>query len=176
MGSSGVDHRAIARLMGNIQKEFDKHPITVPIQAEGPDVPSNYGVTHVYNGDGPVIQIQGDNAQLAWETNGTVQQGGQSQQIAPGFEAIAQALANTLQGLSGIGLSAEDETDARAAGAEALQEITAAQPDTSRIRRAVTALKGLLAPVAMGLSHGAAEGAQGWAHTAVEQLSQSWPT
>ncbi len=38
MPQSGIDKRAIAKMkmMRDIQREFDKHPIRVPLQTKGP--------------------------------------------------------------------------------------------------------------------------------------------
>ena len=49
-------------------------------------------------------------------------------------------------------------------------EVTQPQPDRGKIRRAINALKGFLAPIATGLARGGGQGAQEWAKTAIEQL------
>jgi hypothetical protein len=51
-----------------------------------------------------------------------------------------------------------------------LSEVTRPEPDRGKLRRRVTALKGLLAPIATGLAVGAGQGAQDFARTAVDQL------
>ena len=110
-------------------------------------------------------------AQLAWGNQTVNQQmGNRTEQIAPGFEAISQAVVGTLEHLRDVGLSDEDLRDAEAAANEVLGEVTQPEPDRGKIRRALSALKGFLAPVATGLSTGAGEGAQEWAKTAIEQL------
>jgi hypothetical protein len=164
---------AIAAMVEEMREEFAKHPISIPIETDAPSLRGRFGDTHIYQGDGPIIQMSGDHAQLAWGTQGSVHQGGQSQEVAPGFELIAQAVVSTLGGLTAAGMHEDDARDARAAGEEALREITAPEPDQSRVRAAVTKLRGYLAPIAMGLTVGAGEGAKEWAHTAVEQLSRA---
>lgn len=163
-----MNRSAIARMMRDIQREFDKHSITVPVNADVRDVPAT---TNVYNG--PVIHGSADGAQLAWNNQTVHQTRSNTEQIAPGFETLAQAVAKTLEGLAILGLPDDEKKDAEAAGHEILEEMTRAQPDKARIKRGLVALKGLLAPVAAGLSAGAGQGAQGWARTAIEQLGSS---
>ena len=170
MQRSGVDKRAVAKMMQGIQREFDKHPIRVPVEVEDPELPvgTSFG-TKIYNG--PVIQGDANGAQLAWN-NETVTQTAVSrtEQIAPGFEAIAQAVVRTLEQLPVVGLPEDDQREAEAAANEILVEVTQPEPQPGKIRRAIAVLKGYLAPIATGLSRGSGEGAQEWAKTAIEQL------
>ena len=93
-----------------------------------------------------------------------------TEEIAPGFEAIAQAVVRTLEELPVVGLPEGDQREAEAAGNEVLVEVTQPNPDHGRIRRGVAALKGFLAPIATGLSKGSGEGAHEWTKTAIGQL------
>jgi hypothetical protein len=93
-----------------------------------------------------------------------------TEQIAPGFEAIAQAVVRTLEQLPVVGLPEDDQREAEAAANEILMEVTQPEPERGKIRRAITALKGFLAPIATGLSKGSGEGVHEWAKTAIEQL------
>lgn len=168
-----INKRGIAKMMRDMQKEFDKHPIKVPLKVEEPDTPvAKAAPGHTTINYGPVIHGSADGAQLAWNNSGTVDQAQNSgeQQIAPGFELLAQALISTREGLTGLGLLDEDLAEAQAAADDALAEVTQPEPDRSKLRRAVTALKGLLAPIATGLAAGAGVGAQEFARTAIEQL------
>lgn len=169
MPRDGIDRQAIAKMMRNIQREFDKHPIRVPVETDGPALPTGamYGST-IYNG--PVFHGDANGAQLAWGNQTVNQIRNRSQQIAPGFEAIAQAVVRTLERLPAVGLTEQDQQDAEDAAREILTEVTEPEPDRGKVRRALSALKGLLAPVAVGLTAGTAEGAQEWAKTAIEQL------
>ena len=182
MPQGGIDKHAIAKMMKDIQREFDKHPIRVPLQTQGLTL-SRSGSrfysggmgqrgTTIYNG--PVIQGSADGAQLAWGNQTVNQTLNRTEQIAPGFEAIAQAVVSTLERLPAAGLSEEDHADAKATANEVLAEVTRPAPDRGKIRRAVSALKGYLAPVATGLAQGGGEGAQEWAKTAIEQLGTSF--
>lgn len=163
MASVSINKAAIAKMMRDIQREFDKHPINVAVQADG-SLPA--GNTTIYNG--PVIHGDANGAQLAWG-NDTVTQHRQ-EQVAPGYEILAQALVSTLQQLPAAGLPAADQEDAEAAAREALHALTQGEPDRGVVRRGVAALKGHLALLATGMVVGAEQGAQEWAKTAVQHL------
>jgi hypothetical protein len=188
MTGFSIDKRGIAKMMKEIQHEFDKHPISVPVEAapqitpkvddsqegskgSGPQVAPKSGDTIIYHG--PVITIHGNanGAQLAWDNEKVTQsQRNKKEQIASGFEPIAQAIAKTLEGLHAVGLDDPERQGAEAAASAALTEVTNTQPDKGRLRNALAALKGYLTPIALGLAAGSAGGAQEWAHTAIEQL------
>jgi hypothetical protein len=166
MAGFSIDKRGIGQMMREIQKEFDKHSISVPVNADSSLIPSN---TTIYNG--PVIQGDANGAQLAWNSQTVNQsQHARTEEVAPGFEAIAQAVAKTLEGLRSIELPEDDRKDAETAAQEALTEVTQAEPDRGKLRRAINVVKGVLAPIMAGLTTGSAEGAQEWARTALEQL------
>lgn len=77
-----------------------------------------------------------------------------------------QAAASVLKQLPAAGLTGQDLQDAEDAGTEVLAEVTKAQPDRGKIRRALSALKWIIAP----LLSGASQGIQRWARTAIEHL------
>jgi hypothetical protein len=164
MASVSINKAAIARMMGDIQHEFDKHPIRVAVRSDG-SVPTG-NTTTIYNG--PVIHGNANGAQLAWG-NDTVTQNRQ-EQVAPGYEILPQALVSTLQQLPAAGLPAADQEDAESAARDALHALTQGEPDAGLVRRAVAALKGHLAQLAAGLVVGAEQGAQEWAKTAIQHL------
>jgi hypothetical protein len=163
-----IYRREIARMTREIQREFDRHPIRVPVRADGPEFPPGARRTTIYNG--PVIHGNADGAQLAWGNQAVSQTSHRSEQIAPGFEAIAQAVVRTLEQLPVAGLSIEDQRDADGAARQVLAEVVQPDPDRRKIRRALSAMKGLLAPLATGLVEGAGDGAHEWAKTAIERL------
>jgi hypothetical protein len=39
MARDGINRQAIAKMMRDIQREFDKHPIRVPVETDGPALP-----------------------------------------------------------------------------------------------------------------------------------------
>jgi hypothetical protein len=165
VGDVSINRGNIARMMSEIQAEFDKHAIRVPVQAD-PAIPGAGNHTTIYNG--PVIHGDANGVQLAWGNNSVFQQ--QSTSVAPGYEALAQALVSTLERLPGIGLSDDDQADAEAAGQEALLALAGPDPDQGVIRRSLSALKGHLAQLALGAAVGAEQGAQEWAKTAIQHL------
>ena len=165
-----INHQEIARMMRDIQASFDRHPIRVPVHTDSPMAAP--GSTNVFNA--PVIFGDANGAQLAWNnhTANQTRTGDDTKQIAAGFEAIAQTVVSIMKQLPAAGLRAADQQDADDAASEVLEEVTATEPNRGRIRRAVTVLKGVLAPLAIGATSGASEGVHEWAKTAVEQLSQ----
>ncbi|WP_242433329.1 hypothetical protein [Streptomyces sp. Root264] len=123
--------------------------------------------------EGPVFNKGVANAQLAWN-NGTVTQNQQINDgsVAPGYEALAALVTDLLRQLPGSGLADRDRADAATAAEEVIAEITGSDsPEPGRVRRAVTMLKGALAPVATGLAAGTAVGAQEWAQSAIRGLT-----
>lgn len=170
MSPSGfkINKQGIARMMRDIQREFDKHPISVPVQADAPELRDE--ASTVYNG--PVINIHGDRAQIAWG-NQEVHQHHEQNEVAPGFEAIALALVSTLERLAEAGLSDDDRSTVEEAANEVLEEVTKDHPDRRMVKRGVAAVKGILAPLALGVQSGMNDGARDWARAAVEQLTSA---
>ena len=124
------------------------------------------GGTNIFNG--PLIQGDAPGAQLAWNSTSVTQV--RNETVAPGYEALAELLAETLERLPDLGLSAEEKGHASEATQEALAEVTSANPDKSRMRRSLMVLKGSLSHLAAGLVIGSEEGMVDWARTAVEHL------
>ncbi|MFF4425210.1 hypothetical protein ACFY04_31300 [Streptomyces sp. NPDC001549] len=126
---------------------------------------------------GPVFHDAVSGAQFAWG-NDTVTQNQQNNTApAPGSEAVAALaalVADLLRQLPGAGLPDRDREDAEAAAQDVLAEVAGTgEPDQGRLRRALAALKGVLAPVATGVVAGTAVGAQEWARTAIEGLTSA---
>ena len=69
------------------------------------------------------------------------------------------------------GLSPAELHDARVAGGEVLREVEAPTPSHTVIRRALAMVKGILGPIALGVTSGAGEGAQELTKTAIEHLT-----
>ncbi|OWV08914.1 hypothetical protein B5D80_11240 [Micromonospora wenchangensis] len=120
---------------------------------------------------GPVIGGNADGAQFAWGNHTVHQSRSHVEQAAPEFELLVQVVADTLEKMPTIDLSPDSLREVRAAAEDVLNEATQAEPDRDRIRRAANALKGLLAPVALGVRGGSVAGAREWARTTIEQLS-----
>ncbi|MEV4948520.1 hypothetical protein [Streptomyces sp. NPDC053755] len=124
---------------------------------------------------GPRFDAPVSHAQFAWGNQSVTQNqqnvGGHGA-VAPGFEALAELVTELLRQLPQAGLADRDREDAEAAADEVLATITRPDaPEPGRVRRAVAALKGALAPVATGVVAGTAVGAQEWARAAIEGLT-----
>lgn len=130
-----------------------------------------FPAAHTVIYEGPAIGGDSVRSQFVWGSKGPVVQTQNPERISLGLEAIAGTVAHTLEGLPAIGLTEEDRRNAEEAGAEVLGEAAQNETDRSRIQRALSVLKGVLAPAATGLAAGSAEGTQEWARTAIEQLS-----
>jgi hypothetical protein len=116
---------------------------------------------------GPVFGGEVRDAQFAWANRDVEQRSGPAD-LAPLVEAVDRILAH----LDRLGLAPEDARVAREAGAEVLDEARSPEPDPTALRRALTLLKGALAPVALGASTAANEGARQWTAAALEQLGR----
>jgi hypothetical protein len=164
-----INRQGIAQMTREIQREFDKHPIRVPLGADGSGAVSINRTTY----NGPVVNIHGDRAQVAWHGGTIRQEQGDTAEIAPGYEGVAQAIASTLRQISAAGLDEEDEQAAVEVGEQVLQEVTRPEPDRSVVKRGVAALRGLLAPLALRVEDGVGDAVQDWARTAVTELSRT---
>ncbi len=179
-----INKGEIERMAREIQREFDKHPITVGVQAKGTpyaiaagretqihlqhEPPA--GQTTIYNG--PVFLGSADGAQLAWNNQTANQAQNRTEQVSPGYEALAAAVVKTLEDLPAAGLNEDDLADANEVGQEILAEVVKPEPDQRKLKKAVAALKGYLSPLLVGAVAGAAAGAHQWAQTAIEQLGK----
>jgi hypothetical protein len=127
---------------------------------------------NVSNYHGPVFNAAVSGAQFAWNNESAHQKQQNNTAVAPGFEDLAALVGDLLRQLPQAGLADQDREDADAAAREVLTTITRPEtPEPGRLRRAVAALKGALAPVATGVAAGTAVGAQEWARTAIEGLT-----
>lgn len=160
-----------------LQKDLDKQgPVTIPVQYETPDGERAAGYT-VNNYNGPTVYGDVNNSVLAWGNNSVdVSQHNTTEQIASGFEDIAEAVADTLRRLPDLGLTDDERTGADTAAREVLAEVTKETPDPGLIRKGATLLKGFLASVAMGVQTGVTAEAQAQAQQAIQALGASIST
>ncbi|RAO29999.1 hypothetical protein PSN13_05198 [Micromonospora saelicesensis] len=126
--------------------------------------------------NGPVFNNStADGAQIAWNNHSVIQNNNRIEHVAPGYEALAEALTEVLQQAPAMGLSQEDREDVDAASNEILAEIVRDEPRPGPIRRAAAALRALLTPIAAagaaGAATGVSDGAQEAARTAIELIS-----
>ena len=171
-----INKQAIAKLTRDIQKEFDKHPIRVPVEADPHVHPTGYPAasTTVTNNFGVIFHAGAEGAQVALNNSGQInQQQNYGDQVASGFEPLAQAVALVMEGLAKVQLTDDDRRDAEEAAAEVVTEVTTDHPNSSKIRRAVNVLKGVLAPIGAGLATATNAEVQEWARTAIDQLGSA---
>ena len=164
-----INKSGINSMMKEIQREFDKHSINVPVNADSPGL--KIGDTY----HGPVINIQGDNTQIAWENKDVTQTNNVSaENVTPGYEPLSQAVVRILKEIRSSGLDAEEIDEVEKSGHQILAEVVKEQPDQGVIKRAATYLKGLLAPLVTRSAESAAEGlgdgVYDWASTGIEAL------
>ncbi|MBT2550884.1 hypothetical protein [Arthrobacter sp. ISL-65] len=129
------------------------------------------GITssHVYNA--PVINIQGDRAQVAWGNKTSSQNSGSISTVTPGYEQIAAVVATALQNLQSAEMD-EDDKDVAVESAEAvLREATRAEPDPKILRRGLATLKGVLGGLVVGASTGAGDAAHDWVQSTLSALA-----
>ncbi|MEV6331553.1 hypothetical protein [Streptomyces sp. NPDC051909] len=93
-------------------------------------------------------------------------------EVAPEHTELAELVRELLARLPEQGLGETEREDTEAAANEVLDTISGtAEPEPGRLRRALTLLRGALAPVATGVAAGATAGSQQWAQDAIASLS-----
>ncbi|MCX2184251.1 hypothetical protein KV205_27525 [Streptomyces sp. SKN60] len=93
-------------------------------------------------------------------------------EVAPEHAELAELVRELLLRLPEQGLGDPEREDTEAAAHEVLDTISGtAEPEPGRLRRALTLLRGALAPVATGVAAGATAGSQQWAQNAIASLT-----
>lgn len=147
-----INKRAVSKFQKDIQREFDKRPIEVPINADtarlsGASQPST--VNHYH---GPTVTVNGDQAQVAWGDGTISQERRDVSEVAEGYRDLARILADILAKLDNLPLTEEDNQYTRENAEALLTEVVKAEPDNGVVRRGVTLVKGLLASIATGVN------------------------
>ena len=175
MPRKSINKREIRKLTRGLQREFDRNPIRVPVETEPQRGATRGGGTTV-NYNAPVTVVNaGDHAQIAWG-NAHVTQGRETvEEIAPGYEDLAKVLATLLGESSGLGLAEKDREALDTEATSLLHEVTKDEPDQGVLRRGVTMVKGLLAPLVAGVEQGASAEAADLTRTVIEQLGNALP-
>lgn len=173
-----INRRGIEQMTREIQREFDKNPIRVPIEAETPEFAAAFPpAPTVNNYNGPVVTVNGDQAQLAWSNTGDVTQNQtpNNAKIADGYEQLAQVIADLLANLETFSLHADEETEVRDSAETALQEVTSDAPNPSTVKRAVRIISGVLAPIVGGIGNAVTQETADAARIAIEGLTAALP-
>lgn len=153
MATFKPNKRNLDRFQRELQQELDQRPVTVPVQADPSAILPP--ATTVNNYHGPIVTVTGDGAQITWDNDGAVTQAqGDVQQVAPGYEKLAELITDLLASVDALGLEPADAEEVRSSAGSVLGEVVREEPDRGAVRRGVTMLKGLLAPIATGAAAG----------------------
>lgn len=173
-----INKSGIRKLQRNLQREFDKHPISIPVTAEPSDPPHTSRLrtaqapTIINNYHEPVITNHGDHAQIAWDAQNITQTSNHTQDIAPGFENFAQALATLLASSDELPVEDTQKQKFKMVAEELLEETTQPEPRKNLLDAGVDRLKGILAPVLCGAQQGITAESQETVQHIFEGLSQ----
>ena len=170
-----INKQAIRKVTRELEREFAKNPVRVPLQADTSDVRLPAATT-INNYHGPVVTVTGDGAQLAWDNQEVTQGQANFQQVATGYEELADLVTRLLASVETFELDPEDQAELVEAGDEILHEAVKDQPDRRVVRRGITMLKGLLAPVASGVSKGVADETATMARDLITSLGEVLPS
>lgn len=168
-----INEKAIRQMAREIEQEFAKHPVRVPLEADPSSMALAPALT-VNNYNGPVVTVTGDHAQLAWNNGDVNQAQDRVEQIAPGYEDLARVITDLLANLAAFSLG-DDEKDVRASAESVLVEVVKEQPDRGVVRRGLTMVKGFLAPIAAGIGAAATAETTEAARHVIETLGSSLP-
>jgi hypothetical protein len=169
-----INKQGIRQFTREIEREFAKNPVRIPVEADpnGVVLPSASTVNNYF---GPVVTSNGDNAQIAWGNGAVHQSQNVVEQITPGYEAVARLVTDLLANLDAFALPEDDAAEARVNADAVLSEVVKENPDQGMIKRGVTMLKGLLAPIAAGVGGAVTEESSSAAGHIIEELGSSLP-
>lgn len=169
-----INKRAIEKMSRDLEREFAKHPVRIPLQADTSGINLPAAAT-VNNYHGPVVVVHGNNAQLAWNNGGKVSQS-QDQAIASGYEDLTRLITDLLANLDDLGLAASEADDVRETAETVLGEVVKEQPDKDVVRKGITLIKGALAPIAAGIAQAATSESSKAAVRLIEHLGNALPS
>lgn len=170
-----INKQGIRQMTREIEREFAKNPVRVPLQADSTGVHLPPATT-VNNYNGPVVTITGDHAQVAWNNHDVTQSRETTEQVAPGYEELADLVTRLLASLPSLTLDPDDDTEALATSETILREVVKTEPDRGIVKRGVTMLKGLLAPVSSGVSKAVTQESADLARQMIESLGNALPS
>ncbi|MGA5537350.1 hypothetical protein [Mycolicibacterium nivoides] len=170
-----INKQGIRQMTREIEREFAKNPVRVPLEvdASGVHLPP---ATTVTNYNGPIVTVTGDHAQLAWNNREVAQAQLSAEQVAPGYEVLADLVTRLLASTARFGLDSGDEVEVRVNSDAILREVVKSEPDEGVIKRGVTMLKGLLAPIASGIGKAVTQESTDVAKQMIESLVNALPS
>ncbi|MFG2962746.1 hypothetical protein ACGFZS_05600 [Streptomyces sp. NPDC048288] len=128
-------------------------------------------MSEIHYGD-KIVQIGNQNS---GKVQGSVTYGNVDQfvqRVTPGFEALAEAVADAVRHLVTADVPDGVREDASDAAATVCAEVARDEPDRGILRRALATLRGHLAPIAIStVAAGATAGGEETAHALIERLS-----
>lgn len=130
---------------------------------------------NVTNYHGPVVTVNGNHAQMAWNNRTVNQRHSNTSEIAAGYERLAGVVTDLLASLPRLDLDTEDDAEVRAAADTVLAEVVEDEPDISLIKRGLNSIKGYLAQIAAGTAQAATDESIAIARTAITGLSTALP-
>lgn len=173
-GGFEINKQGIRKMAREIEREFAKNPVKVPLEAD-PGTVSLPAAATVHNYHGPVVSVSGDHTQIAWGNEEVQQVQNRVEQVATGFEELARLVTDLLANLPVFSLNEADEAEIRENAETVLNEVTKVKPDQGVIKRGLTMLKGILAPVGAGLSKAVTEESAEAAREVIEALGNALP-
>ncbi|MBN6037738.1 hypothetical protein [Amycolatopsis sp. 195334CR] len=155
---------------GFIRPTLTARGLDVVMSSDTPAVHASTRVETTVINNGPVIHGDANGSmQIAVGDHNSMLQLSR-QEVTPGHEALATLITQILREIKGFNLVGDDEEIIRESGQEVLEETTSQQPQKSRIRKSIAAVKGVLSGVAHGAATGANEGAQELAKNMLTEL------
>jgi len=170
-----INKQGIQRMSRALEREFAKYPVRVPLEVDPSGVTFQPAAT-VTNYHGPVVTVHGDNAQIAWDSDTVNQAQNRVEQIAPGYEDLARLVTDLLANLDTFALNDAEATDVRASADAVLSELVKEKPDQGVVRRGVTMIKGVLAPVVAGVDQAVKQETAEAARHVIEGLGNALPS
>ncbi|MGV3104141.1 hypothetical protein [Rothia sp. 32237D007AR] len=173
-----INKSAVEKLTRNLQCEFDKNPVSIPIQGylevSGQDKSQkpDSAPTIVNNYHAPVVTNYGNRTQIAWGSQNITQTSEHQENVATGFEEFAQGLEQVLTDIDTSPIAEEEKQKFKTIAEQTLQETAQPNPDVSILSVGIERLKGILAAAALGLHQGVTAEAQDIARSGLEALNQ----
>ncbi|WP_243399269.1 hypothetical protein [Cryobacterium zongtaii] len=97
------------------------------------------------------MTVNGGHAQIAWGNDTADQTQRQVELVAPGYEELARVVTKLLADIGELKLAGDEAAEARSNAEAILNEVVKDEPNRSVIRRGLTMIKGLVAPLAAGV-------------------------
>lgn len=169
-----INKQGIRKMTKEIEREFARNPVRVPLEADRPRGTGSHSTT-VNNYNAPIVTVNGDRAQLAWDADHVTQTQERTEEVAQGYEQLAQIVSTLLNELPNLPLDEDDRADARDNADVILDEVVKPEPEKSVVKRATTFLKGLLAPIAAGVVTGTTAEMAEVTRQLIEGLSSALP-